>query len=77
MHSVIIPTQACHPTLPYQPPQRCVLTNSRPTHDNLTKKKCEAKIEKMAAKLPTHDRTRETKFKNARSRPESMYFLRK
>ena len=37
-------------------------------------KKCEAKIEKTAAKLPTHDRTRETKFK---SRPESMYFLRK
>ena len=42
-------------------------------------KKCEAKIEKnggYATNAPP-DRTRETKFKNARSRPESMYFLRK
>merc|ERR1712008_5075 len=46
MHSVIIPTQACHPTLPYQPSKRCVLTNSRPTHDNLTKKSVRQKLKK-------------------------------
>ena len=80
MHSVIIHTQACYPTLPFQPPKRCVLTSSRPTHDNLTKKSVRQNLKKTAAKLPTRRTT-------GRERPSSktldrtlnlpMYFLRK